>query len=125
MFPKSHILLNLSALFISQRFYQLEKHLSSPNHPYNKFGTGDLKTLWEEPLSQKRDPRAELISWWETKYCARRMKLVMMGRDSLDTMEKWVRDKFEGVPVRTKPGEERIMYNGDVLDEQSQGVSGK
>jgi hypothetical protein len=49
--------------------------------------------------------------------------LVVLGRDSLDTLEKWVRDRFEAVPIRTKPGEERIVYSSDVIAEDQMGVS--
>jgi insulysin len=105
------------------RFYQLEKHLSSPNHPYHKFGTGTRETLWDGPRREGRDPRAELIDWWKEMYCAKRMKLVLMGRESLDTLEGWVRQRFEGVPVRTKDGEERLVYNSEVMEEEQMGVS--
>lgn len=104
------------------RFYQLEKHLASPNHPYNKFGTGNLQSLWEKPKSEGRDPRAELIEWWKKEYCARRMKLVVLGRDSLDDLEKMVRSRFEAVPVRTEPGQERITYSPDVFDKEMLGT---
>lgn len=56
-------------------------------------------------------------------YCAKRMKLVLMGRESLDTLEGWVRQRFEGVPVRTKDGEERLVYNSEVMEEEQMGVS--
>lgn len=93
------------------RFYQLDKHLCDPKHVYNRFGTGNFKTLWETPKSEGRDPRAELIAWWEKEYCARRMKLVVIGRDGLHELEAMVKSRFEQVPVRTKPGEERHEYS--------------
>jgi insulysin len=105
------------------RFYQLEKHLSSPHHPYHKFGTGTRETLWDAPRREGRDPRAELIEWWREMYCAKRMKLVVMGRESPEVLEQWVRDRFEGVPVRTQEGEERLVYNSDVMEEGQMAVS--
>ncbi len=51
------------------------------------------------------------------------MKLVVLGRDSLETMEKWVRERFASVPLRTKPGEERIVYSSEVMTEEHMGVS--
>ena len=104
------------------RFYQLEKHLSAPTHPYSKFGTGTRETLWERPRAEGRDPRRELMEWWEREYCARRMKLVVLGKESLDTLEGWVRERFEAVPVRTE-GEARLVYNERVLEEAQMGVS--
>jgi len=72
------------------------------DHPYSKFGTGNYKTLWSDPKAAGRDPRQQLIDWWAKYYCARRMKLVVAGKEDLDTLEKWVRERFEVVPVRTE-----------------------
>jgi insulysin len=104
------------------RFYQLEKHLSAPAHPYSKFGTGNRETLWDGPRREGRDPRGELIQWWEREYCARRMKLVVLGREDLDTLESWVRERFEAVPVRTE-GEPGLVYSERVLEQEQMGVS--
>jgi insulysin len=102
------------------RFYQLEKHLSSPNHPYRKFGTGNLETLWSTPKKMGRDPRAELIDWWAKEYCASRMKLVVLGKDSLDTLEGWVRERFERVPYK---GKEKVTYSDKIFEPEQMGVS--
>ncbi|WVO15036.1 hypothetical protein L204_102679 [Cryptococcus depauperatus] len=84
------------------RFYQLEKFLSKPNHPYKKFGTGNYESLWSTPKKAGRDPRQQLIEWWKKEYCARRMKLVVAGRDDIEVLEKWVNEKFGKVLVRTQ-----------------------
>ncbi|RXK37995.1 insulysin [Tremella mesenterica] len=84
------------------RFYQLSKHLSKTGHPYRKFGTGNYETLWSKPQAAGRDPRQQLMKWWEKNYCARRMKLAIAGKDDVETLEKWVREYFERVPVRSK-----------------------
>jgi insulysin len=62
------------------------------------------------------------MEWWEREYCARRMKLVVLGKESLDTLEGWVRKRFEAVPVRTE-GEARLVYSERVLEEAQMGVS--
>ncbi|WRT69793.1 uncharacterized protein IL334_006784 [Kwoniella shivajii] len=84
------------------RFFQLEKSLSKPNHPYGKFGTGNYETLWSKPKEAGRDPRKQLIEWWEKEYCARRMKLAIVGKEDVETLEKWVKERFEKVPIRTE-----------------------
>ncbi|KAL1412548.1 metalloprotease [Vanrija albida] len=84
------------------RFFQLEKSLSKSGHPYGKFGTGNLESLWTKPQEAGRDPRKQLIEWWEKEYCARRMKLAVAGRDDLDTLERLVRERFANVPIRTE-----------------------
>jgi insulysin len=104
------------------RFFQLEKHLSSPNHPFSKFGTGSIETLWEAPNRQGRDPTAELAAWWKKEYCARRMKLVVVGKEDLDTLTEWVRERFEAVPVRTTDAKSRLVYDNQVLEKEQTGV---
>ena len=72
------------------------------DHAYHKFGTGNYQSLWSKPKSEGRDPRQQLIDWWAKYYCARRMKLVVAGKEDLDTLEKWVRQRFEVVPIRSE-----------------------
>jgi insulysin len=47
------------------RLQQLRRSLSKTDHPYHKFGTGDLETLWNRPRAQGLDIRAELIKFYE------------------------------------------------------------
>ncbi|WVO12724.1 hypothetical protein L204_100332 [Cryptococcus depauperatus] len=84
-----------------RRFIQLEKYLAKVDHPYRKFGTGNYETLWSEPLRQGRDPRQELINWWKREYCAQRMKLSLIGKQDVETLEKWVKERLGDLPVRT------------------------
>ncbi|KAH8588640.1 Metalloenzyme, LuxS/M16 peptidase-like protein [Bisporella sp. PMI_857] len=64
------------------RLYQLEKSLSNPDHPYCHFPTGNYK---------------KFIEFHKKHYTANRMKLVVLGRESLDELESWVVDLFSGV----------------------------
>ncbi|KLT45842.1 hypothetical protein CC85DRAFT_239827 [Cutaneotrichosporon oleaginosum] len=110
------------------RSFQLEKSLSKPGHVYGKFGTGDFKTLWEQPRAAGRDPRQQLIEWWEKEYCARRMKLAVAGREDLDTLEKMVRERFNRVPVRTEgapptgPNGVRVTFEDHPYGPEQRGV---
>ena len=112
-----------------QRFYQLEKHLSKPGHVYGKFGTGNYDTLWSKPKEDGRDPRQQLMSWWEKEYCAKRMKLVVIGKDSIETLENWVKEKFEAVPIRTEgapavgPNGQRVVFEDSPTNPDRMGVS--
>ncbi|ORX37612.1 Metalloenzyme, LuxS/M16 peptidase-like protein [Kockovaella imperatae] len=109
------------------RLFQLEKHVLRKDHAYHKFGTGDYDSLWSTPKSQGRDPRQQLISWWEKWYCARRMKLAVVGKEDLDTLEKWVKERFEDVPVRSEGlpdvGEEgvRVAFETNPISEEQMG----
>lgn len=96
---------------------------------YRKFGTGDYDSLWSRPKADGRDPRQQLISWWEKEYCAKRMKLAVIGKDDIDTLEKWVTDRFAQVPVRTEgapavgPNGQRVVYEEMPTDPARMGVS--
>jgi insulysin len=125
----SGMLQSRSRSHLHQRFYQLEKHLSKAGHPYRKFGTGDYDTLWSKPKADGRDPRQQLISWWEKEYCAKRMKLTVIGKDGVDKLEQWVRERFEAVPVRTDgapavgPNGQRVVFEDSPTDPNRAGVS--
>lgn len=73
------------------RLNQLEKHLSDPNHPYSKFGTGNLETLNVEGI------RNILIRFHEQFYSANLMKLVIYGRETLDELQLWAEELFSQV----------------------------
>ena len=47
------------------RMMQLERSLCREGHPYKKFGTGSLETLWDIPQAEGIDVRAELVSFYE------------------------------------------------------------
>ncbi|PWN23331.1 hypothetical protein BCV69DRAFT_280939 [Microstroma glucosiphilum] len=79
------------------RAFQLDKSLSDPRHPYSHFGTGSAKTLWDQPRQRGQDVRDELLKFHDRYYSANVMKLVILGRDSLDQLTDWVVDKFSGV----------------------------
>ncbi|KAL5340647.1 Metalloenzyme, LuxS/M16 peptidase-like protein [Aspergillus crustosus] len=85
------------------RLMQLNKSLSNPAHPYNHFSTGNLQTLKEEPQKRGVDIRNEFINFYEKHYSANRMKLVVLGRESLDELEQWVSELFAGVNNKDLP----------------------
>ncbi|KAL8293043.1 hypothetical protein RQP46_000737 [Phenoliferia psychrophenolica] len=76
------------------RMFQLDKSTSSRAHSYWRFGTGNKETLWDEPIRRGEDVRARLIEWQEKHYSANLMKLVVLGKDSLDDLTKTVVEKF-------------------------------
>ncbi|EUC29549.1 hypothetical protein COCCADRAFT_8266 [Bipolaris zeicola 26-R-13] len=80
------------------RMHQLNKALANPNHPYNHFSTGSYKTLHDEPIARGVKIRDEFIKFHSTHYSANRMKLVVLGKESLDTLESWVEEIFSKVP---------------------------
>lgn len=85
------------------RLSQLNKSLSNPEHPYHHFSTGNLETLRDEPRKRGVDIRKEFIDFHSRNYSANRMKLVVLGRESLDELETWVSDLFAGVQNKDLP----------------------
>ncbi|RPB03877.1 LuxS/MPP-like metallohydrolase [Choiromyces venosus 120613-1] len=85
------------------RIHQLSKSLSNPKHPYCHFSTGNLETLKEEPAKRGINVRDEFLKFHEKYYSANVMKLVVLGREDLDTLEKWVVEFFEGVKNKDLP----------------------
>ncbi|KAF9586639.1 Insulinase (Peptidase M16) [Lunasporangiospora selenospora] len=81
----------------SWRLFQLEKNLSSPDHPYSQFGTGNLETLQNMPASAGIDVRDELIKFHAKYYSANIMKLVILGREPLDQLAEWSIEKFSAI----------------------------
>ena len=85
------------------RLSQLSKSLSSKKHPYHHFSTGNLQTLRDEPRERGVDVRKEFIHFHDKHYSANRMKLVVLGKESLDELETWVGELFAGVHNKDLP----------------------
>ncbi|AAS52737.2 AER053Cp [Eremothecium gossypii ATCC 10895] len=80
------------------RLYQLGKSLTNPIHPYHKFSTGNFETLWSIPRSKGVNVRDELLKFYNRSYSANLMKLVILGREDLDTLAQWAYELFKDVP---------------------------
>jgi insulysin len=64
----------------------LHRPLINPKHPSGKYGTGNWKTLHDVPLSKGISLRDEFIKFYKNHYSENRMKLAIMGRQSLDLL---------------------------------------
>ena len=73
------------------RTFQLLKSISDPSHPFSKFGTGNKKTLFDLPAERGVDTRDALLAFHK-RYSAHLMKLVVLGKEELDTLEAWVKE---------------------------------
>src|SRR5271155_2647442 len=87
----------------SWRLSQLAKSLSNPKHPYHHFSTGNLQTLRDWPEQKGIKIREEFIKFYEKHYSANRMKLVVLGRESLDQLESWTSELFSEVKNKDLP----------------------
>ncbi|SCV05946.1 LANO_0H18668g1_1 [Lachancea nothofagi CBS 11611] len=85
------------------RLYQLDKSLTSTEHPFHKFSTGNMTTLGSTPKFNGLNIRDELLKFYNSCYSANLMKLCILGREDLDDMSKWVYDLFKDVPNSNLP----------------------
>lgn len=80
------------------RIKQLSRSLANPEHPYHKFPDGNCETLRDAPLRKEIVIRDKVMDFYRSEYSANRMKLVVLGRESLDVLETWVLELFKDVP---------------------------
>ncbi|KAI0764784.1 LuxS/MPP-like metallohydrolase [Fomes fomentarius] len=92
-----------------RRVLQLTKELSLPGHPWRKFGTGNYATLSAcgrnggaraGEGAVMKETRRRLVEWWKAHYCASRMALAVVGRESLDELTAMVVPSFSKIPNR-------------------------
>ena len=85
------------------RLQQLNRSLSSKKHPMHMFSTGNYKVLHDDPLARGVNIREEFIKFYQEHYSANRMKLAVLGRESLDELQSWVEEFFSGVQNNNYP----------------------
>jgi len=78
-----------------RRFFSALKTILSDTHPYRKFSVGNLETLNN---TSEQTLRTSLINFYENHYSANEMKLVILGKEPIDTLKKWAEDKFSNIP---------------------------
>ncbi|KAF5005938.1 hypothetical protein FDECE_7652 [Fusarium decemcellulare] len=85
------------------RLDQLEKSLSNPSHPFCHFSTGNFEVLKTLPEARGINVRDKFIEFHAKHYSANRMKLVVLGREPLDVLQKWVVELFSPVVNKKLP----------------------
>ncbi len=79
----------------SRLYFSAFKATINPENPYHNFSVGNLTTLSDRNGKTTRDV---LIEFYTKHYSANQMKLVVLGRESIPQLEKWVTNKFSKVP---------------------------
>ena len=113
------------------RLQQLNRSTSGPQHPYHKFATGSYKLLHDDPISRGVKIREAFINFYKTHYSANRMKLAVLGKESLDDLESWVYEFFsdvknqdlpqlrwDGVPICSEEDIRTQMFVKPVMDQR-------
>ncbi|MBX2804241.1 MAG: insulinase family protein [Myxococcales bacterium] len=91
----------------ARRFREVRRKTSNPEHGFSKFSVGNLDTLADREGAAVWDA---LKAFYDAEYSASRMSVSVIGREDLDTLEGWVRERFsavtttgEGPPVQQVP----------------------
>eukprot|EP00698_Gefionella_okellyi_P003046 TRINITY_DN12867_c0_g1_i1.p1 TRINITY_DN12867_c0_g1~~TRINITY_DN12867_c0_g1_i1.p1 ORF type:complete len:1029 (+),score=222.97 TRINITY_DN12867_c0_g1_i1:180-3089(+) len=80
-----------------RRFFSLLKSCANEAHPFHKFGTGNLQTLSVPRIRQA------LLDFHSKYYSSNRMKLCVLGKESLDELEEMAREKFSSIENKNVP----------------------
>ncbi|MBT6503304.1 MAG: hypothetical protein HOK67_25720 [Deltaproteobacteria bacterium] len=80
-----------------RRIYQIIRNTANPQHPFHMFGTGNLASLRGGSTDDGK-LREQLIHFYGNHYSANLMKLAILGKESLDDLEKMARSYFSAVP---------------------------
>ncbi|CAI2379420.1 unnamed protein product [Moneuplotes crassus] len=81
----------------SWKAMKLIKGISDVNYTYHDFFTGNVDTLWNIPLENNVNMSKTLRTFYEEYYSSNLMKLVIIGNQTLDELEKLATNKFIGV----------------------------
>ena len=78
----------------ARRQWDVLRELIHPQHPLSKFTVGNLQTLADREDSSIRD---ELIAMYRQYYAAELMKLVVLGKQSVDELQTMVSARFSSI----------------------------
>ncbi|WP_263078955.1 insulinase family protein [Endozoicomonas sp. Mp262] len=73
---------------------------SNPEHPKSRFSIGNLETLNNE---DGQSLWKDLKAFYDRYYVAENIGVVVYGKESTDTLEKWGRASFKGLPAHQSP----------------------
>ncbi|KAF3690508.1 Nardilysin [Channa argus] len=87
----------------SHRKEMLFGSLAKSGHPMSKFCWGNAQTLKHEPKGKQINTYHRLRDFWKRYYSAHYMTLAVQSKETLDTLEQWVREIFIKVPNNGEP----------------------
>ncbi|KAM7409400.1 hypothetical protein PAMA_001060 [Pampus argenteus] len=87
----------------SHRNEMLFGSLAKPGHPMSKFCWGNAQTLKHGPREKQINTYQRLRDFWKRYYSAHYMTLTVQSKETLDTLEQWVREIFIKVPNNGEP----------------------
>lgn len=115
MILKSHCTIGEhKTLFVSHRFMQqvnsdvhrrmqLIKHLTDPSHVFSRFISGNSKSLVEGATAENVLLHEAVKVFFNDWYSANNMALSICGHESLDCLEKMVREMCSSIQSKQLP----------------------
>ncbi len=97
-----------------RRLWDVQKKWLNPEHPSARFTVGTLETLMDREGLSARD---KMLWFHEKYYSANLMALAVVGRDSLDQLEKLAIEKFADIGNHGAelPRHEQHYFNRDLM----------
>ena len=99
-----------------RRLYQVHKETANPEHPFTKFSVGNAQTLAGSCEHSIAQHLADFFARW---YHARNMRLVLVGPQSLDALERLASDHFSAI---REDGERPAPIKQPLYQRQQRGV---
>lgn len=79
------------------RFFELLRRNSNPKNSFHRFTCGNIKTLKILPEEKHLKIQEEVANFFKNYYSSHKMKLVLIGNQKLDILEKMAVSKFNQV----------------------------
>jgi insulysin len=79
----------------SRRSLQTLKLFITKNHPFAKFSTGNMHTLFQNKNAEEL--QKQVINFYTNTYSAHYMKLVCYGKESVHDLKQMIADRFSNV----------------------------
>merc|ERR1719428_2237861 len=76
------------------RILQVMQSLADPRSPVSGFHTGNLKTLYDEPMAKGINPVDALKKYYGENYCNPKMRLVTFGPKPVDALKKYYGENY-------------------------------
>lgn len=107
LFDKRHIKSEILAvneeyteniLILNKVLYHSTRLLANKNHPFSKFGTGNIQTLLAEAKAKKINLKKLLMAYFQTHFVVEKMTLVLKGPQSVNHLQKLAIKHFNSMP---------------------------
>lgn len=86
----------------SAKSERVNRETCDQSHDSAKFGTGNRKTLKEDPEAQGIDVRERLLEFYSKHYSANVMTLCVLGKDSLDELQAMIIERLPFSEIQNK-----------------------